>query len=58
MAEVLVKDMIKNNPVIVFSKSYCPFCTMAKQALKNAGLKEVIDFDSVENFSRMYKQLI
>ena len=42
MAEALVKDMIQKNAVMVFSKTYCPFCTMAKQALQDAGLKEVI----------------
>lgn len=42
MAEALVKEMIKNNVVMVFSKTYCPFCNMAKEALKNAGLQQVI----------------
>ena len=41
MAEALVKDMIQKNSVMVFSKTYCPFCTMAKEALRDAGLKEV-----------------
>ncbi|XP_065903303.1 uncharacterized protein [Dysidea avara] len=40
MAKALVEEQIKNNKVMVFSKSYCPFCTMAKDALKAAGLKE------------------
>ena len=42
MAKALVEEQIKNNKVMVFSKSYCPFCTMAKDALKAAGLKEVL----------------
>ena len=25
-----VDDSIKSKPVVVFSKTYCPFCTMAK----------------------------
>merc|ERR1712156_783661 len=28
-------QLIKEYPVFVISKSYCPFCTMAKNALKN-----------------------
>lgn len=44
MADALVKDMIEKNSVMVFSKTYCPFCSMAKEALKDAGLKEVIIF--------------
>lgn len=31
MAEKLVKELIKANKVMIFSKSYCPYCTMAKQ---------------------------
>ena len=34
----LVDKMIAENKVIVFSKTYCPFCNMAKDALKKAGL--------------------
>merc|ERR1712098_855960 len=30
--------LIKKYKVMVFSKSYCPFCTKAKTALKNVGL--------------------
>ena len=43
MAEALVKDMIQKNSVMVFSKTYCPFCSMAKEVLRDAGLKEVIN---------------
>lgn len=38
MAKKLVDDAIKNNKVAVFSKSYCPFCKMAKETLSSAGL--------------------
>ena len=34
----LVDKMIAENKVMVFSKTYCPFCNMAKDALKKAGL--------------------
>ena len=45
MAKQFVEDKIANNKVVVFSKSYCPFCTMAKQSLRDAGLQ---DFAIVE----------
>ncbi len=38
MAKQFVDDAIKDNKVAVFSKTYCPFCKMAKAALKEAGL--------------------
>jgi glutaredoxin 3 len=42
-----VEAQIKSNKVVVFSKSYCPYCKMAKQALTDAGLKNflVIELD-------------
>lgn len=47
--EINVK--IKDNKVVVYSKTYCPFCTMAKGALDDAGLKNylVIELDEIEN---------
>ena len=40
MAQKLVDDAVSSHPVVVFSKTYCPYCTMAKKALADAGLKE------------------
>ena len=42
---------IKDNKVVVYSKTYCPFCTMAKDALGDAGLKDylVIELDKIES---------
>jgi len=34
MAEVL-KDTIENNKVVIFSKSYCPYCTKVKALFKS-----------------------
>ncbi len=39
MAEKFVKDKIASDKVVVFSKSYCPFCSMAKKSLTDVGLK-------------------
>lgn len=44
MAEAFVRETIEKNSVVVFSKTYCPFCTMAKQALMDAGLQKVTDY--------------
>lgn len=33
---------VSKNKVVVFSKSYCPFCKKAKAALSDAGLKEYV----------------
>lgn len=40
MAKEFVEKAVNDNPVVVFSKTYCPFCKMAKDALRQAGLKE------------------
>ncbi|KIJ34499.1 hypothetical protein M422DRAFT_263468 [Sphaerobolus stellatus SS14] len=32
--ETLVNDQISNNKVVVFSKTYCPYCKAAKATLK------------------------
>jgi glutaredoxin 3 len=31
--EARVKELIAGNKVMVFSKSFCPYCTKAKKAL-------------------------
>lgn len=33
-----VQADIKGNDVMVFSKSYCPYCTRAKEALTSRGI--------------------
>ena len=33
MAQAFVDSAIKDNKCAVFSKTYCPFCKMAKEAL-------------------------
>ncbi len=44
MAAEFVDALINSNKVVVFSKTYCPFCTMAKNALTETG----VDFKLVE----------
>ena len=54
MAKQFVEDKIASNKVVVFSKTYCPFCTMAKQSIRDAGLQ---DFAVVEIEDRSELQL-
>ena len=43
-------QLIKEYPVFVISKSYCPFCTMAKNALKNYAIPgDKIKIMEIEN---------
>ena len=46
-----VKDLIANNKVMVFSKSYCPFCSQLKLLFTQKGLSDyqVIEMDNVKN---------
>lgn len=43
-----VQSIIDENPVAVFSKSYCPYCKQAKQLLSDKGAKfYAIELDQV-----------
>jgi glutaredoxin 3 len=42
MAKAVVDEAIRANPVMVFSKSYCPYCTRAKRALESVLPREKI----------------
>jgi len=43
-----VDQVVKTNPVVVFSKKTCPFCVKTKETLKKAN----IDFFEVELVDR------
>ena len=34
-----ISNIIKNNKVAVFSKTYCPYCSAAKASLTSAGVR-------------------
>lgn len=36
------ESLIKDNAVMVFSKSYCPYCKATKKTLENAGAKYTV----------------
>ncbi|KAG2215009.1 hypothetical protein INT46_010820 [Mucor plumbeus] len=45
--EQLVEDAIKNNKVVIFTKSFCPYCKKAKALLDGYNIKyEEIELDS------------
>ncbi|KAJ6795695.1 putative glutaredoxin-C6 [Iris pallida] len=37
MATAKAKEIVSSNPVVVFSKSYCPYCVRVKQLLTQLG---------------------
>ena len=54
-----VQSKISSNKVMVFSKSYCPFCVRAKGALKDLGLEfEVEELDKVKGGSETQGALL
>mmetsp|Transcript_20508 Transcript_20508/g.30352 ORF Transcript_20508/g.30352 Transcript_20508/m.30352 type:complete len:104 (-) Transcript_20508:91-402(-) len=53
-----VSEKINNTPVIVFSKTYCPYCTKAKNALNAINAHyEVIELDKVSNGSSIQSEV-
>ncbi|KAG1474041.1 hypothetical protein G6F56_000596 [Rhizopus delemar] len=53
--EQIVEEIIKTNKIAVFSKSYCPYCTKAKQALTQLGLEFFhIELDNEGNAIQAY----
>mmetsp|Transcript_1071 Transcript_1071/g.1225 ORF Transcript_1071/g.1225 Transcript_1071/m.1225 type:complete len:126 (-) Transcript_1071:25-402(-) len=54
-----IKKMIADNDVMVFSKSYCPYCRATKQIFNNIGAKfKVLELDEVENGSAIQAALL
>ncbi|KAI1314828.1 thioredoxin reductase [Mortierella claussenii] len=47
-----VDDIIANNSVVVFSKTYCPYCTSAKNLLKELNVEAfIIELDTIKDGS-------
>ena len=44
-----ITDIVDNNKVVIFSKSYCPFCNMTKDLFTNMGVEdvEVLELDLI-----------
>ncbi|KAJ8900734.1 hypothetical protein NDN08_000035 [Rhodosorus marinus] len=46
--EEWIERLVKENAVVVFSKSYCPYCTMAKKEI--SAVRDVAGFDGAVVF--------
>ncbi|PHU23129.1 Glutaredoxin [Capsicum chinense] len=47
MALAKAKEIVSGNPVVVFSKTYCPFCVSAKDLLSTLGASfKAVELDS------------
>ncbi|KAL6863479.1 Glutaredoxin [Amphichorda felina] len=57
-ATTKVQQYIEGSPVVVFSKSYCPYCASTKSLLKGLGVKPtVLELDQIEGGSSMQDAL-
>ncbi|KAF2825047.1 glutaredoxin [Ophiobolus disseminans] len=53
-----VQSIIDENPVAVFSKSYCPYCKAAKALLSESGAKfYAIELDQIDDGSAIQSTL-
>lgn len=53
------KAEIASNDVIVFSKSYCPYCTKTKRTLSGMGINaKVIELNQIDNGDEMQGALL
>ncbi|KAK9372307.1 thioredoxin-like protein [Lipomyces chichibuensis] len=44
-----VKELVSANPVVVFSKSWCPYCRQAKQTLDNEDVEHTdLELDQID----------
>ncbi|KAL2500067.1 Glutaredoxin-C2 [Abeliophyllum distichum] len=58
MALPKAKEIISTNPVIVFSKSYCPFCDSVKKLLTEIGASfKAIELDTESDGSEIQSAL-
>ena len=53
-----VQSLIESKPVIMFSKSYCPFCVQAKGLMQQSGIQyHVVEMDKIPNGGEMQAAL-
>lgn len=58
-----VKDKIEASDVVVFAKSYCPFCKKTRQLLTNLHMEQtwsldIIDIDTMEKGQQIQAELL
>lgn len=53
-----VEQLIADNKVMIFSKSYCPFCKATKKTLEDGGVEaKAIEMDLEEGGEQMHEAL-
>ena len=53
-----VEEYISENKVMMFSKSYCPFCDQAKQLLQTKGVEfYAVEMDTMEGGNQLHNEL-
>ena len=53
-----VQDLINNNKVMIFSKSYCPFAAKAKKIFTDGGVAgHIIEMDQIDGGDAMQSAL-
>ncbi|CAA6665531.1 unnamed protein product [Spirodela intermedia] len=58
MALEKAKEIVSNDPVVVFSKSYCPYCTRVKKLLRQLGASyKVVELDAESDGSHIQSAL-
>jgi glutaredoxin 3 len=52
-------SLIENNKVVIFSKSYCPFCTATKRLFQGMGVEGVVivELDQEPNGTEIQREL-
>ncbi|KAG8436539.1 hypothetical protein GDO86_007592 [Hymenochirus boettgeri] len=54
----VIKDTIAENCVVIFSKTTCPYCVMAKEAFKNIDVQyRAIELDTSEHGRQLQEAL-
>jgi len=49
-AKTKAQGIIDENPVVVFSKSYCPYCKATKSLLSESGVKaHILELDQIDD---------
>ncbi|KAJ0403860.1 hypothetical protein P43SY_004833 [Pythium insidiosum] len=49
-AKEIVQQTVASNAVVVYSKTYCPYCTATKQLLRELGAKfALVELDSIND---------
>ncbi|GLI78037.1 glutaredoxin [Penicillium ochrochloron] len=57
-AKTKAQNLINENGVVVFSKSYCPYCKSSKDLLNKLGAKfEVLELDQIDDGSAIQTAL-